>query len=174
MTKEILFLSWIPICDLVKWLDNVTMFIFKIISSPKSNFGLWRHTNRELDRNGTMFKHLSETLFMSKNQAGTSLNIFELNVFFNSYPNVGWFYSKRTASAPLTVLHSLCQFFCRIRVKILLVTKNNCFHWLRYEVNVLDLKEEKIVLFSPAASERPLPSLNSDVQSDSDEMIVLY
>ena len=36
-----------------------------------------------------MLKHLSETLFMSKNQAGTSLNIFELNVFFNSYPNVG-------------------------------------------------------------------------------------
>ena len=36
-----------------------------------------------------MLKHLSETLFMSKIQAGTSLNIFELNVFFNSYPNVG-------------------------------------------------------------------------------------
>ena len=107
MTKEMLFLSWIPICDLVKWLDNVTMFIFKIISSPKFNFGLWRHTNRELDRNGTIFKHLSETLFMSKNQAGLPLNIFELNVFFSSYPNVGWFYSKRTASAPHTVLHSL-------------------------------------------------------------------
>ena len=114
---------------------------------PKFNFGLWRHTNRELDRNGTIRKHLSETLLMGKSQAGLPLNIFELNMLFSSYPNVSWFYRKER---PLLRIHMyiICvKFFAIISVKILLVTKNNCFHWLRYEANVFDLKEEKFVLY---------------------------
>ena len=51
---------------------------------------------------------------------------------------------------PLLRIHMyiICvKFFAIISVKILLVTKNNCFHWLRYEANVFDLKEEKFVLY---------------------------